>query len=336
MHYFYRSGMALAATAIGSLTFQAMFQGADAAPRVPDSVEIVGSRDTPNKQKRVNAWDDTLPDNCAFGIASYTTGDAQVCEASITCDTPTFGNPKPPDASFKLDLCQVGYVQYFFSEYTGNISIQFAEFGNLGSPKLGLHKPIVAMQALFDWAPFDVEDQIAAQDSGKWGKGRLCSMSGDETHADYSWVCGFPRLRRAANSFFGVNLMNQDSDKATYTPGWCTAHVTQYQRNEYGNGDYYAFAVQIFDGAGDQIGHVAKAPVDATGHLSVNSKLPYTLVLDTGPNDDAPVQFAYSDQSWTCDGSKEASKSGHLCTLGTGKVHGFENGDRSGDMGFSC
>lgn len=26
----------------------------------------------------------------------------------------------------------------------------------------------------------------------------------------------------------------------------------------------------------------------------------------------------------------------HQCNLGEGKAHGFENGDREGDMGFTC
>lgn len=112
-----------------------------------------------------------------------------------------------------------------------------------------------------------------------------------------------------------------------------TAHVIQYQKNEFGTGSDYRFAVQIFDAKKSQIGHVQKAAVDSKRYLGVASKLPYKLVVKAGKVDSDPVSFCYGDQCWTCD---KDGGGRHGCTLGRGKSNGFENGDREGDMGFTC
>ncbi|KAI6088354.1 hypothetical protein F4821DRAFT_277319 [Hypoxylon rubiginosum] len=127
--------------------------------------------------------------------------------------------------------------------------------------------------------------------------------------------------------------VEDSGDASAYNTGWCTAHVAQYQRNENGVGGAYAFDVTIYDDQGDQIGQVQKQAVDGSGKLAVTSALPDTLDVTAGANDDDDVSFCYGSQCWTCDGSDGG---GHDCTLGNGQEHGYENGNREGDLGFSC
>ena len=55
-------------------------------------------------------------------------------------------------------------------------------------------------------------------------------------------------------ALFGLSNYNQTSAQTGFTPGWCTMHVVQYQRNEFGVGAQYDFDVVIFEGAKKHIG----------------------------------------------------------------------------------
>lgn len=135
-------------------------------------------------------------------------------------------------------------------------------------------------------------------------------------------------------TLFGHSLIGDDDPvDGGFVAGWCTAHVAQYQRNEYGNGDKYSFDVTLYDGDKNQVGHIQKQAVDGSGHLSMSSALPYTLDLTADGGDGDPVSFCYGDECWSCDGDDGGA---HGCTLGNGKEDGYENGDREGDFGFSC
>ncbi|KAI2631821.1 hypothetical protein GGR54DRAFT_645793 [Hypoxylon sp. NC1633] len=127
--------------------------------------------------------------------------------------------------------------------------------------------------------------------------------------------------------------VEDSGDASAYNTGWCTAHVAQYQRNENDVGGAFAFDVTIYDDQGDQIGQVQKQAVDGSGKLTVDSALPSTLVVTAGANDDDDVSFCYGDQCWACDGSDGGA---HNCTLGNGQEDGYEDGNREGDLGFSC
>jgi hypothetical protein len=89
--------------------------------------------------------------------------------------------------------------------------------------------------------------------------------------------------------------------------------------------------VIIYDGAGKEAGATQLAAIDAGSKtLSVPSKLPYTVDIVAAGDDKADVTFKYGDQTWSSgDGS-------HQNTFGTGARHGFEDGNREGDMGFNC
>ncbi|GJN77347.1 hypothetical protein PLIIFM63780_000837 [Purpureocillium lilacinum] len=174
---------------------------------------------------------------------------------------------------------------------------------------MAINKTVLQIAAFNDWEPFVLDDIIGAQ-SGDHGN--LC---------------------KGQHSAFGISLLDPAFGSPGFKSGWCTAHVSQYQKNEYGVGERYAFDVIIYDAGGAQIGHAQKAAVDSTGHLSLTSKLPYTLDITVDDVDSSPVQFAYAGQLWTCDG-KDASA--HKCTLGNGPRNGYDNGNREGDMGFTC
>ncbi|KAL9104903.1 MAG: hypothetical protein Q9163_000220 [Psora crenata] len=117
----------------------------------------------------------------------------------------------------------------------------------------------------------------------------------------------------------------------SFTPGWCTFHVVQYQRNQNGIGADYQFDVQLYDGAHKKIGEVSKKAIDASSKsLSVTSALPWTLEITASGADEDPVRFAYGADSWLSnDGT-------HQCTLGDGPENGYEDGNREGDCGFTC
>lgn len=125
-----------------------------------------------------------------------------------------------------------------------------------------------------------------------------------------------------------------DNDPAPgSTPGWCTAHVNQYQRNEFRTGAKYRFDSVVYDAAGKQIAHTQREEVGDNGVIELTSCLPYALILQSGQKDEDLVGFKYAGQSWTCDDKDGGS---HYCTLGNGKNYGYEVGDREGDMGFTC
>ncbi len=108
-------------------------------------------------------------------------------------------------------------------------------------------------------------------------------------------------------------------------------HVVQYQRNEYGVGAQYSCDVVVFDAAKKQIGLVQKQPVDAKTNASVVSRaLPATIIVTPGADDADPINFQYNGQSW------ESNAQDHQSTLGQGADNGYENGNRQGDMGFTC
>ena len=108
-------------------------------------------------------------------------------------------------------------------------------------------------------------------------------------------------------------------------------HVVQYQRNDFGVGAQYDFDVVIFDGAKKQIELVPKQPVNAkTNSLVVTSALPATVLVTSGADNSAPVGFAYNGQSW------DSTSQSHQSNLGTGPNNGYENGNHTGNMGFTC
>ena len=109
-------------------------------------------------------------------------------------------------------------------------------------------------------------------------------------------------------------------------------HVVQYQRNENGIGADYAFDVLIYDADKKPIGQVSKASIDGTTKtLNVNSNLPYVLVITADGGDADPVKFAYGGQNWD---SKDSAV--HQSNLGTKADDGYKDGNREGDMGFTC
>ncbi|KAJ6437861.1 protein kinase domain-containing protein [Purpureocillium lavendulum] len=257
---------------------------------------------------------------------------AQLLEAG-TWNTKSAGCPNNDSIPDELDtpVCEMGKTQYFKHPDLGDLSVTFTEAGGInGNKEDGLHHPALQFKALNNWEQIRVQDII---DAHPGDTGNLCEKKKSNGGRTLEWTCGFPKLTKVSSSAFGINLMNPDSKGKGYAKGWCTAHVVQYQKNEFGTGSDYRFAVQIFDAKKNQIGHVQKAAVAKNRYLGVASKLPYKLVVKAGKVDSDPVSVCYGDQCWTCD---ENGGGRHGCTLGHGKDNGYENGDREGDMGFTC
>lgn len=107
--------------------------------------------------------------------------------------------------------------------------------------------------------------------------------------------------------------------------------MVQHQRGEFGVGDQYEFDVVIYDAVKKEIGNVQLAAIDGnTKSLSVTSALPYTVDIIASGDDNSPVVFKYADQTW------QSGDGTHQSDLGNGPDNGFENGNREGDMGFTC
>lgn len=107
--------------------------------------------------------------------------------------------------------------------------------------------------------------------------------------------------------------------------------MVQYQRNEYGIGSEYAFDAIIYDNDKKIVGKMQRGAIDPTSKsLSVTSKLPYTVEIEAKGGDTDPVKFSYGGQVW------QDNDQGHQSTFTNGKEHGYEYGNREGDMGFSC
>ena len=222
--------------------------------------------------------------------------------------------------------------QYFSHPSVGDLSITYTKAGGKnGDTTEGLHSPIIQLANLNNWENINVDDVIAAQGDRKTGK--LCDKGGSAANQQLSWKCGLPKIGEAA---FGMSNYEPGSNpsQGNYVKGWCTMHIVQYQRLQFGIGNDYAFDIVLHDAVGKQIAVKQKESVDGkTKTLQVNSALPYGIVITAAGNDQANVGFAYAGQNWACgDGTQGRNQ----CTLGLGEEWGYESGNRKGDMGFNC
>lgn len=179
---------------------------------------------------------------------------------------------------------------------------------------------------LNDWEDFDVQGFI--DKAGDSEHGKLCEKTKVNQGRGIAYKCGIPKVGTAA---FGLSIFKPVDPAPGFTPGWCTMHVVQHQRNEYGIGGDYAFDVIIYDAAHKIIGSVQRAAIGAGSKtLSITSHLPWTVEVEAKGGDPDPVTFKYGGQTWKSgDGS-------HQNTLGNGPRWGYEYGNREGDMGFTC
>ena len=113
-------------------------------------------------------------------------------------------------------------------------------------------------------------------------------------------------------------------DKRDYYPGWCTFHITQWQKNK-GKGDLsqYRLDIDLLDAGKNPVGSATTASASPNAPVDVDSRLPYVLEATVGFVDSDPIQFRYGGQYWESTGGQ--------CSLG-----GFQNGNRDGDCGFTC
>ena len=221
---------------------------------------------------------------------------------------------------------------------------QFFTGGVDGDTEDGLHSPIIQLKNLNNWDPINVDDIISQQGDDKAGK--LCERTqGQHYQYQLAWQCGIPKINGAA---FGISNYNPPADggpaPGAYEKGWCTLHIVQYQKNQQGIGDQYAFDVVVYDNAKKTLATRQQAPVDAaTKSLQVDSALPYGIILTAGETDADNVKFAYGAQEWQCGNGDAVIYYGdyavlnHQCNFGDkSDIHGYEHGNRKGDMGFTC
>jgi hypothetical protein len=206
------------------------------------------------------------------------------------------------------------------------VSITFTKAGGKdGNKEDGLHHPVFQFANLNNWENMDVQ---AILDNSKDKHGNLCRQTKVAGTQEKTWECGIPKIGTAA---FGLSIFRPVDPAPGFSKGWCTMHIVQNQRNEYGIGGEYAFDVIIYDAKKKIIGSVQRAAVNPQSKtLSVTSHLPYTVEIEAKGGDNDPVVFKYGDQTWK---DNDAS---HQSTFSNGPRHGYEYGNREGDMGFTC
>lgn len=269
--------------------------------------------------KDANAYDPQVPNKCALYMSTVAGGD---CYTSINCVGGDKDYTKLPD----WNVCYLGGRQYFSHPDVGDFSITYSKAGGKdGNKEDGLHDPILQFANLNDWEKMDVQSLI---DNSHGEHGNLCKKSHVAGTQRITYECGIPKLGTAA---FGLSIFEPVDPAPGFKSGWCTMHVIQYQRNEYGIGNEYAFDAIIYDADRKIIGKVQRAAIDANSKtLSVTSHLPYTVEIEAKGGDTDPVRFSYGGQSW------EDNDESHQSTFSSGPRHGYEYGNREGDMGFTC
>lgn len=128
------------------------------------------------------------------------------------------------------------------------------------------------------------------------------------------WWCGVPKIGKGGA---GLNSDAPNNDRG-YSPGWCVAHITQYQKPD-PSVDSYGLEVKVFDNNENEIGSSPRGGPTA----SIGSKLPYTLEISTGAIDDDPVYLAYASDMWDSKSTR--------CSVGA-----YDSGSRNMDCGFPC
>lgn len=108
-----------------------------------------------------------------------------------------------------------------------------------------------------------------------------------------------------------------------FVSGYCGFHITQYQKNENGNGADYSFDIRMKDDIQDQIGGINGLTIPSLQTRSVYSELPNTLDITAGSLDVDPITFSYAGQLFDTGSSQ--------CSLGE-----YDSGSRQADCGFSC
>jgi hypothetical protein len=206
------------------------------------------------------------------------------------------------------------------------VSITFTQAGGVnGNKEDGLNHPVFQFANLNNWEPMDVQ---AILDNQGGGKGDLCKKTAVAGTKTSTWECGIPKVGTAA---FGLSIFQPVDPAPGFAPGWCTMHVVQNQRNQYGIGGEYEFDVIIYDAKKKIIGSVQGAAIDSQSKtLSVTSHLPWTVDIEAKGGDNDPVVFKYGGQTW------QDNDAAHQSTFSSGPRHGYEYGNREGDMGFTC
>ena len=134
------------------------------------------------------------------------------------------------------------------------------------------------------------------------------------------------RRQREADALNQKVANGENIGAGKYQPGWCTMHVTHYQKPDPSQ-DQYSFDISLFDGNGAPIGNregAVAGSLSAKESIGLQGDLPWVLILDAGDVDSDPVSFRYEGQAWT-------SNDQDRCSFG-----GYENGKREGDCGFNC
>ena len=241
--------------------------------------------------------------------------------------------------------------QFFTDPNIGDYSINWTQAGGQnGNTEDGLNTPFLQLAnvsakdlprilslfyiawsntVIFDlqvgnWGVIDVEAEAnKAQDRDG---GNLCVFNtGDMLGGGSdgrSYKCGIPKVGK--DGAFGISS-DTIVHSSGYRPGWCVMHVTQFQRNENGIGDQFAFDVIMTDADTKAIGQIDKQPVDPMTHsIGMDSNLPAVMIITADGGDDDPIKFAYNGESFD---SNDATH----CQMGA-----YDSGSRQGNCGFTC
>jgi hypothetical protein len=134
-------------------------------------------------------------------------------------------------------------------------------------------------------------------DSTEGQHGQLCEKVHTFGTETISWNCGILKVDTAA---FGLSIFSPVNPAPDFTPGWCTVHVVQYQRNEYGVGADFVFDVIIYDHVKKVIRVTQQAPIVANSKtLSIKTRLAWTIEVEVKGGDNNLVIFSWSGVEWS-------------------------------------
>lgn len=118
----------------------------------------------------------------------------------------------------------------------------------------------------------------------------------------------------------------EERAKLNYARGRCNVHLRQYEKNKNGNGDDFAFDIQVHDQQGQLIGNWSRWVCLNPGvQYSLESRLKPNLMFTCNVEKDDSVAFEYNNRIW--------SSADSMCSVGKYDGHSKH---RDMDCWFEC
>ncbi|KAI4162424.1 MAG: hypothetical protein LQ342_003990 [Letrouitia transgressa] len=108
-----------------------------------------------------------------------------------------------------------------------------------------------------------------------------------------------------------------------YENGWCTMHFTQYEKNNGGRRETFAYDLRVYDDIQRLVGGINGVELPDYKEGVLLTDLEHPLLFQSGVIRSDPILFRYDKEVW--------STSDKHCFVGK-----YDGGNRDGDCGFRC